>query len=97
MIYLKVKWLTIPALALLVCLAAAPVSSKDFPEITAEQLKARIDAGENLMLLNSLSDIEFNDKHIPGSINIPLQEIMISDNLPKDKNQLIVTYCLGRR
>jgi 3-mercaptopyruvate sulfurtransferase SseA len=97
MIYLKYKWLMLPALALFVCLAAAPVSSKDFPEITAEQLKARIDAGETLMLLNSLSDIEFNDKHIPGSINIPLQEIMISDNLPSDKNQLIVTYCLGRK
>lgn len=97
MIYRKYKWLTIPALALFVCLAAAPVSSKDFPEITAKQLKAKIDAGENLMLLNSLSDIEFKDKHIPGSINIPLQELMIAKNLPKNKNQLIVTYCLGRK
>jgi hypothetical protein len=97
MIYLKYEWLTIPVLALLVCLTAVPVSSKDFPEITAEQLKAKIDAGENLMLLNPLSDIEFNDKHIPGSINIPLQEIIITENLPKDKNQLIVTYCLGRK
>jgi rhodanese-related sulfurtransferase len=73
------------------------VSSKDFPEITAKQLKAKIDAGEKLTLLNLLSDIEFKDKHIPGSINIPLQEIMIAQNLPKDKNQLIVTYCLGRK
>lgn len=97
MIYLKNKWLTIPVLALFVCLAAAPVSSKDFPEITAEQLKAKIDAGEGLMLLNALSDIEFQDRHIPGSINIPLQEIMITQNLPKDKNHLIVTYCLGRK
>jgi hypothetical protein len=96
MIYRKYKWLMIPALVLFVCLAATPVSSKDFPEITAKQLKAKIDAGEKLTLLNSLSDIEFKDKHIPGSINIPLQEIMIAQNLPKDKNQLIVTYCLGR-
>lgn len=97
MIYRKYRWLTIPALALFVCLAAAPVSSKDFPEINAKQLKAKIDAGEKLTLLNSLSDIEFKDKHIPGSINIPLQEIVIAENLPKDKNQLIVTYCLGRK
>lgn len=97
MIYFKYKWLTIPALAFFICLASAPVSSKDFPEITAKQLKAKIDAGENLMLLNALSDIEFKDKHIPGSINIPLQEIMITENLPKDKHQLIVTYCLGRK
>ena len=97
MICSKFKWLMIPALVFVVCLAAAPVSSKDFPEITVKQLKAKIDAGEKLTLLNSLSDIEFKDKHIPGSINIPLQEIMIAQNLPKDKNQLIVTYCLGRK
>ena len=97
MIYLKSKWLLIPVLLVLICLAAGPASSKEFPEITAEQLKARIDAGEDLMLLNALSDIEFKDKHIPGSINIPLQEIIISDNLPKDKSKLIVTYCLGRK
>ncbi|MGD9007082.1 MAG: rhodanese-like domain-containing protein [Desulfobacteraceae bacterium] len=97
MIYRGYKWLMIPALVLFICLAAAPVSSKDFPEITAKQLKTKIDAGEKLTLLNSLSDIEFKDKHIPDSINIPLQEIMITQNLPKDKNQLIVTYCLGRK
>ena len=97
MINLKHAWLAIPALALLICLAAAAASSKDFPEITAEQLKAKIDAGEKLMLLNALSDIEFQDKHIPGSVNIPLQEIMIAENLPEDKHQLIVTYCLGRK
>lgn len=97
MIHFKYKWLTMPALAILVCLTAAPASSKDFPEISAEQLKAKIDAGEKLMLLNALSDIEFNDKHIPGSINIPLQEIMITRKLPKEKNQLVVTYCLGRK
>lgn len=97
MIYLKSKWLLVPVLLVLVCLAAVPASSKEFPEISAEQLKAKIDSGEDLMLLNALSDIEFKDKHIPGSTNIPLQEIMIADNLPKDKSQLIVTYCLGRK
>ncbi|MGD9217437.1 MAG: rhodanese-like domain-containing protein [Desulfobacteraceae bacterium] len=97
MIYHNYKLSMIPVLVFFVCLAAAPASSKDFPEITAKQLKAKIDAGEKLTLVNSLSDIEFNDKHIPGSINIPLQEIIITEELPKDKNQLIVTYCLGRR
>jgi 3-mercaptopyruvate sulfurtransferase SseA len=97
MIYHKYKLSIIPVLVLFVCLAAAPASSKDFSEITAKQLKEKIDAGEKLTLLNPLSDIEFNDKHIPGSINIPLQEIIITGELPKDKEQLIVTYCLGRR
>lgn len=69
----------------------------DFPEINAQQLKSRMDAGEKMLLINPLSDIEFNAKHIPGSINIPLQNILITEKLPKDKNQLIITYCLGRK
>lgn len=69
----------------------------DFPEINAEQLKAKMEAGEKLLLINPLSDIEFNEKHIPGSVNIPLQNILITEKLPKDKDQLIITYCKGRK
>ncbi len=71
--------------------------AQSFSEIDAEQLKERMDAGEELMLLNPLSKIEYDDKHIPGSVNIPLQEILVSDDLPAEKDQLIVTYCLGRK
>lgn len=69
----------------------------DFHEIKADELKSKFDAGEKLTLINPLSDIEFNAKHIPGSVNIPLQNILITKKLPKDKNQLIITYCLGRK
>ena len=71
--------------------------AQSFSEIDAEQLKERMDAGEELMLLNPLSKIEYDDKHIPGSVNIPLQEILVSHDLPAEKDQLIVTYCLGRK
>ena len=68
-----------------------------FPEITAEQLKAKMDAGKKLLLLNPLSNIEYNAGHIPGSINIHMDEILRSEKLPKDHSHLIVTYCLGRK
>lgn len=73
------------------------VEAQDFPIITAQQLKAKIDAGEKLLLINPLSEIEYNNKHIPGSVNIPIQTILITDKLPEDKEHLIVTYCLGRK
>jgi rhodanese-related sulfurtransferase len=66
-----------------------------FPVITAKALKAKMDGGEKVFLLNPLSDIEFNEQHVPGSVNIPLNEIKTTDKLPKNKNTLIVTYCLG--
>ena len=69
----------------------------DFPEITAEQLKAKMDAHEKLLLINPLSDIEYNARHIPGSVNIQMHDLLRSEKLPKDQNQLIVTYCLGRK
>ena len=67
----------------------------DFPIITAKQLKAKMDAGEDLMLINPLSEIEYSVNHIPGSINIPLQELLVTEKLPADKDHLIITYCLG--
>ena len=69
--------------------------ASEFPRIRAEQLKSKMDAGEPLMLINPLSEIEYNAQHIPGSVHIPLQEMLVTDKLPADKDQLIITYCLG--
>ena len=66
-----------------------------FPVITSKELKAKLDTGEKILLLNPLSDIEFNEGHIPGSVNIPIQEIATTGKLPQDKDTLIITYCLG--
>lgn len=51
--------------------------------------------GDSVFLLCPLSPLVFNEKNIPGSINIPLKEILKTEKLPEDKNALIVTYCLG--
>jgi rhodanese-related sulfurtransferase len=83
-------------LAAIASLFANSVHAMEFSEINAQQLKAKMDSGEKLLLINPLSDIEFKDANIPGSVNIPLEYLLITENLPKDKNHLIVTYCLGR-
>lgn len=93
---LNVKLLMLWALVASACLSAAGVQAQNFPEIKAKELKEMMDAGKSLLLINPLSDIEYESKHIPGSVNIPMQKILIAE-LPKDKNQLIVTYCLGRK
>ena len=70
-------------------------NASDFPRITAGELKGKLDAEEEVFLLNPLSDIEFNEGYIPESINIPLKTIGDTDKLPENKDALIVTYCLG--
>jgi rhodanese-related sulfurtransferase len=80
---------------LTVLLLASNVWAKDFDAITAKELKTKMDAGEEIFLLNPLSDIEFNEGHIPGSVNVPLHTLSTTSKLPKNKETLIVTYCLG--
>ena len=83
-----------------ICIAAAHLlmdiqPAQAITDYTAEELKQMLDSGRQIFLLNSLSEIEFNEGHIPGSINVPVEELMQTNKLPKDKNTLIVTYCLG--
>lgn len=77
------------------CFLISRAHATEFTEIKARELKALMDAGEKLLLINPLSDIEYITQHIPGSVNIPLQTILITKKLPRNKDQLIVTYCLG--
>lgn len=78
-----------------VLLLVGPVPAEDFPALGAKQLKAKIDANEKMFLWNPLSDIEFNEGYIPGSVNVPFHRAGGSDSLPKDKQTPVITYCLG--
>ena len=64
-------------------------------DLSASELKALMDSHEKVFVLNPLSEIEYNEGNIPGSVSVPLHQIMTTDKLPADKQTLIVTYCLG--
>jgi rhodanese-related sulfurtransferase len=93
------KFKLIPAvLGFIVCMClSAPLSADELKTISLEELKANMAAGEEIMLINPLSDILFNEGYIPGSANIPLSELAATDKLPSDKKRLIVSYCSGPR
>jgi rhodanese-related sulfurtransferase len=78
------------------CLAGAAWAGKT-TEINAAQLKAKLDAKAPFTLADSLSPIEFAAGHIPGSINIPFEQMKSSKLLPQDKSRLLVFYCMGRK
>ncbi len=84
-------WLSLLVIGPLL-LVAPSLWSADFPDISTSDLKNKLDAKEKFLLVNALSDIEFDLSHIPGSINIPAGEIKTTDKLPKDKETLIVFY-----
>jgi len=68
------------------------VKAADFPIISTDELKAKLDSGAQMLVFFPLSDIEFNLGHIPGTTNIPLAEIKTTGKLPQDKDGLIITY-----
>jgi rhodanese-related sulfurtransferase len=81
------------SLLIIVQLLFAPaIWAADFQVISTSELKGKLDAKEKFLLVNALSDIEFNLEHIPGSVNIPVGEIKTTDKLPQDKETLIVFY-----
>ena len=64
--------------------------------IATEELKALLDRGEKVAVINSLSALEFTQTKIKGSVNIPYGKLRDGEAaLPADKETTLVFYCLG--
>ena len=67
--------------------------------ITAEEAKQIMDSEEGYIILDTRTQEEYDEGHIPGAIVIPHDEITdrAEEELP-DKDQLLLVYCRsGRR
>ena len=86
-------------------LLAACGQSKDkkqeavYVNIMAEEAKKIMDNQEGYVILDTRTQAEFDEGHIPGAILIPHDEITEkAETLLTDKSQLILVYCRsGRR
>jgi rhodanese-related sulfurtransferase len=63
--------------------------------ITAPEVRKMM-TDDDVLLVHSLSQIEYQMQHIPGSINIPVDEMTSSSKMPADKDAQIIFYCNGR-
>lgn len=65
-----------------------------YQKISAEDAKKRIDSGDSLIILDVRNADEYEEKHIPGAILIPNDDIGTEPlaALP-DLNQEILVYC----
>ena len=70
---------------------AAPASS-GIPEVTSQELKAQIDTGANVFILDVREPNEYQICRIPGSTLIPLGEIA-SRSAELDRDRDIVVHC----
>ncbi len=70
------------------------ISATGYQEIDAAGVKKLMDKGEALVVF-PLSPMEFDHKHIKGSVNII--PATMEDELPVDKGKTVVFYCLGTK
>ena len=70
-----------------------------YMNITAQQAKEIMDTQDGYIILDTRTQAEYDESHIPGAILIPYDEILEkAEDVLTDKNQLILAYCRsGRR
>ena len=70
-----------------------------YMNITAQEAKEIMDTQEGYVILDTRTQEEYDQGHIPGAIVISHDEILEkAQQVLKDKNQLILVYCRsGRR
>jgi len=64
--------------------------------ISAPELKYMMNKTK-VIVINSMSRIEFDRQHILDSISIPLSDMSISKDLPQDRDIPLVFYCMGKQ
>jgi rhodanese-related sulfurtransferase len=70
-----------------------------YVNITAQQAKEIMDTEEGYVILDTRTQEEYDEGHIPGAILIPYDEILEkAEDVLTEKDQLILVYCRsGRR
>ena len=62
--------------------------------ITREELTAKLDRGDQVILVEALPAKYYEDKHLPGAINIPHDEVeALAPKLLPDRSAEVAVYC----
>lgn len=62
--------------------------------ITRDELKAKIERGDDFALVETLPESMFEGVHLPGATNIPPDKVkQLAPRLLRDKQREIVVYC----
>lgn len=75
------------------------IENRSYSDISPEEAKKRLDNEKGIILLDVRTKEEYEEKHIPGSLLIPVDIIETeAPNKLTDKNAVIFVYCRsGRR
>ncbi|MGE0679302.1 MAG: rhodanese-like domain-containing protein [Candidatus Binatia bacterium] len=70
---------------------------EDIPELTAEELHTRLAQGEKLYILDTRTEPEFLNSHLPGAYSTPGGQLPVTvTDIVRERSIPIVTTCAGR-
>ena len=72
--------------------ATSVPSLLEIPRISPEEVKAKLDAGSNLVIIDARSKEAYEQVHIAGAISIPLGEVAERYTELQGYDE-IITYC----
>ncbi len=62
--------------------------------ISREELKAKLDKGDDFVLLETLPEEQYRHAHLTGAVNLPPERVgELAAELIPDKDADIVVYC----
>ncbi len=62
-------------------------------DISREELKEKMDRGDDFVLVETLDEEHYELTHLPGAINLPPGEIHRAEEQIPDKRAEVVVYC----
>lgn len=64
-------------------------------KISREQLEAKIERGDDFVLVEALSRKHYESSHLPDAINLPYEFVDEAERVLPDKHAEIVVYCMN--
>lgn len=62
--------------------------------IAREELQAKLDRGDQFLLVDTLGEEYYRHSHLPGAINLPLERVDDAGEMLPDRDAEIVLYCM---
>jgi len=72
-----------------------PEATSKAPEITREELRAKMDRGERFVLVDAPSQEHYASSHLPGAVNLPYEFVDEAEKVLPDMDAEIVVYCMN--
>ncbi len=63
--------------------------------ITREELKEKMDRGDDFVLVDALGPEHYERSHLPGAINLPLESMDDTEEVLPNKDAEIIVYCMN--